>query len=161
MKESITLLLVRHAHRDTSKGRELDNGLSEKGKLQRDKLEKYISSHFKSKKPSLFSSPSKRCVQTLEKIAKATKTEIKTDLNLTECTQEESITQFKSRIKEILQQLLKSNAPLIVVCSHGDWIPFATKILCGTEIGLSKGGLIEFEANNKTISLKNVFQKLE
>lgn len=155
-----TLVLIRHAHRDTSKGRELDNGLSEKGKKQKRKATQYFLKRFPGKKPALFSSPAKRCWQTIESIAKETGIETLIEGGLWEYTPGESATQFKNRIRKTLQEIQTAKSDVIVLCSHGDWIPMATYVLCGLLIELDKGGWIEFEMHPDKPKLRNVIQKL-
>lgn len=161
MKSTKTLILIRHAHRDTSSGRNRDNGLSVKGKKQRAKLTSYFLRHYNGEKVALFSSPSKRCVQTLKEIASATNISIKPLKELSECTTKESAAQFKCRLVKGLEKSLGYKPDLIVLCSHGDWIPLAAKFLCGIKIELSKGGWMDFQVSEHKATLKNVFQTLE
>ena len=60
------LIILRHAHRDKNLGRELDNGLSKKGKSQAEKIAEYLNNKLKNKTITLASSPKKRCLETLQ-----------------------------------------------------------------------------------------------
>jgi broad specificity phosphatase PhoE len=51
----------------------------------------------------------------------------------------ESSTAFKKRVKLFLLRATKKKPANVVLCSHGDWIPIAIKILTGTERQLKKG----------------------
>src|SRR5271170_829167 len=84
-RASVILIVVRHAHRDKSEGRESDNGLSAKGRKQAAK----ILEHFKKEYSGLqslriLSSPKKRCVETVQSIAEVMKTKVHTSSLLDE-----------------------------------------------------------------------------
>lgn len=156
-----TLIFVRHAHRDTSKGRELNNGLSAKGIKQREKLTSHYLRYFKNIKPVLYSSPSKRCIETLENISNETKSKTKILDDLSELQMEESSSHFRTRIEHLIDKCLLEKAPVVICCSHGDWIPEACDLLCGLSIDLSKSGWVEFDVKHKSVTLKNLIQKFE
>jgi broad specificity phosphatase PhoE len=59
------LIIVRHAHRDTSSGRERDNGLSERGREQAKAVSRYFRERFAKETALLLSSPKVRCIETL------------------------------------------------------------------------------------------------
>ena len=132
-----------------------------KGKKQRKRLTKYFEKKFPKSKPALFSSPFKRCVQTLDLISDDTKTEIQIHADLVEFEADEKPGQFKVRVKKALSEILKSKADVIALCSHGDWIPMATLVLSGTQIELDKGGWIEYEVDGTQASLRYVIQEIE
>ncbi len=155
-----SLVLIRHAHRYTTLGRDLDNGLSIKGKKQRKRIARYFFKYHKEKTFLLFSSPSKRCVQTLASISRKSQKTIELDPQLGEQLPDESFQDFKKRIAVFLDTLQKKEEEMFLVCSHGDWIPVATSMLCGLEIQLNKGGWIEFEWEAGQVRLRNVLQKL-
>lgn len=132
-----TLIIVRHAHRDTSQGRELDNGLSATGKKQTKKFTKFYLKNFGRMKPMILSSPSKRCVQTVKPLATKLKVPIKRTLSLFEEGDEEK--GFKTRVSKFCKKARKSKSETVILCSHGDWIPIALKLLTGKARELKKG----------------------
>jgi broad specificity phosphatase PhoE len=141
-----TLILVRHAHRDKALP-DADNGLSDRGKKQASLLSKYFKRAFDDARPEIYSSPKKRCIETVEKIAKRAEREIQ----IVDCLNEsETQADLIRRVTEFMRLLQQSRAPLIVASSHGDWIPvFLDKIL-GIPIDLEKGAWAQLELNSKT-----------
>jgi broad specificity phosphatase PhoE len=147
------LILVRHAHRDTS-SREADNGLSEKGREQAKELvsvfKKRIGKDFlKDAKIVLLSSPKKRCIETLTPFSKKIEVGVTIDPNLDEQKPEETLGQFEKRIVSFLK-FVQSNSSdhknlYVFVCSHGDWLPIALQKLVGVVIDMKKGGVAEVE----------------
>ena len=145
-----TLVIIRHAHRDTAKGRELNNGLSEKGRRQVRKIFDFFFERFPDMEtPVFFSSNKKRCLETLEPLSRKLERKLNTNSCLLERTERETLSQFKARIKKFISQWEKSPAPLTVICTHGDWIPTFFKLLLGTSIDLKKGGWAEVECVEK------------
>lgn len=145
-----TLVVIRHAHRDTSKGRDLNNGLSEKGRRQVRKVFDFFFNRFpEMEKPLLLSSNKKRCWETLEPLARKLERKLTSHPLLLERSEKESAAQFKARIKKFITECEKSTAPLTVICTHGDWIPVFFKTLLGTTIELKKGGWAEVEWTDK------------
>ena len=136
-----TLLLVRHAHRDKSQGRSLDNGLSEKGRAQARSFRKYFRAQFPKSTPVLLSSPKRRCIETLEPIAKMSGVGIKVDPRLDE--QRESDNGFRLRVRRYCNRLKARKDSLLVLCSHGDWIPLAIEELTALSVQLPKGAWVE------------------
>ena len=145
-----TLVIIRHAHRDTSKGVELNNGLSDKGRKQVRKLFDFYFERFPEvEKPALLSSARKRCIETLDPLARKLERRLAAHPLLLEQTEKETSTQFKQRIRRFKREWEKSSSELTVICSHGDWIPFFLKELIGTEVDLKKGGWAEIEWTDK------------
>lgn len=148
-----TLIILRHAHRDTSKSRELDNGLSEKGRKQVRKIfDYYFKRYPEFEKPLLLSSSRKRCMETLQPLANKLERKLVLHPLLMEKGgdhKNENVTQFKKRVKKFLKEWEESKAPLTIVCSHGDWIPVFVKECLGTSINLKKGGWAEIELTEK------------
>lgn len=141
-----TLVIIRHAHRDTAKGRELNNGLSEKGRRQVRKAFDFFFERFpEMETPVLLSSGKKRCLETLEPLARKLERKLTPHPLLLERTEKETATQFKARIKKFIAEWEKSSAAVTVICTHGDWIPVFFKTLLGTSIELKKGGWAEVE----------------
>src|SRR3989338_5726245 len=114
------LILVRHAHRDTSQGREKDNGLSYKGKMQSERLKKYIYPLCKNSTVQLFSSPKKRCVETLNPLTKQLHKKIYLTPLLLEKNESETLKYFFGRIQKFFQIFRKNKAEITIACTHVD-----------------------------------------
>jgi broad specificity phosphatase PhoE len=161
------LILVRHAHRDTS-SREADNGLSEKGREQakelvsvfkkrigKDSLKNSFKDALTGAKIVLLSSPKKRCIETLTPFSKKIEVNVTIDPSLDEQKPEETLGNFEKRITSFLKfvqdldqenkKKSKSSDLHIFICSHGDWLPIALQKLVGVVIDMKKGGVAEVE----------------
>ncbi len=134
-----TLILIRHAHRDTESGRGQDNGLSEKGHRQASRVVKFYLDRELSDHPVLITSPKKRCIETLAPLAKELGIDAKIESRVGEGEN------LEGRVKAWLEQWKQGSDPLTVVCSHGDWIPVCVYQLTGAWIDISKGGWVEME----------------
>jgi len=81
-------LFIRHAHRDINRDtvdRDLDNGLSDKGRLQAEELVKYLKLSHPDRKPlRVLSSVKLRCWQTAEYVARWAGVEVIEDPRLVE-----------------------------------------------------------------------------
>src|SRR4051794_36350749 len=105
--ETATLVIIRHAHRNKAFGAEADNGLSAKGRRQARAAARFFKKRFKGRKPNIFSSPKRRCRETLEPIAKLSGREIQ----IVDCLNEsESPTEIRHRILRFRKLLQGSNA---------------------------------------------------
>jgi 8-oxo-dGTP diphosphatase len=148
-----TLVLVRHAHRDTS-DREKDNGLTEKGRRQAKAVRRFFKERFGKETPLLVSSPKKRCLETLEPLAERRGLRIRVDEHLLE----------GSRLSERTAAFAawwRERAPaLVVACSHGDWIPAFLARALGAEIELKKGGWAELTWEEGRVRLECLLQTL-
>ncbi len=120
---SKTLVIVRHAHRDKSQGREVDNGLSEKGKKQAQEVLKFAKKHFPRCEITLLSSPKKRCVQTLRPIAKWKGISIHHNDALGECGEREGVKHFRDRTRAFHKWWVSQGPEITFACTHGDWVP--------------------------------------
>jgi broad specificity phosphatase PhoE len=132
------LVFIRHAHRDTSL-RSRDNGLSDKGHKQARALVRIFEERVKAEasKIKLFSSPKKRCIETLERIADVDDLKIEISPLLDEQLDGESDTKFRARVTEFMNQVkskYKNDDDWVLVCSHGDWLP----LVLG-DVQISKG----------------------
>lgn len=157
-----TLVIIRHAHRDTSHGRDLDNGLDDKGKKQSRKILKYFKERFGKQVPQIYSSRLERCMETVEPIASESKVEVEISPLLVERwidKANETEKEFQGRIEEFCDEWKKSKATLTVACSHGDWIPEALKYLVATQSELKKGGWAEIEMIDGKPTLSFLIQK--
>lgn len=139
-----TLVIVRHAHRTTDDPSR-DNGLSDKGQEQIKKLAKFARHRLEDTKPVLFTSPKKRCQETIEAIAKEYDAKADIDQRLVERGVAETSASYEARIDEFLDAWKFEGADVTVICSHGDWIPVAIQKLTGVNIDLKKAGWVEIE----------------
>lgn len=154
-----TLVLIRHAHRDTNAGRHLDNRLSAKGKKQANRVAPFFRERFGRKsKPVLISSPKLRCRQTIEGLAAKTGAKIES----WDCVDEsENAAELRQRVEEFRRRWKKIKAPITVVSSHGDWIPEFVKRTTGAVVDLEKGGWLELvEQDDLTLRLSWMVQEL-
>ena len=152
------LILIRHAHRDTS-DRSADNGLSKKGWDQAQSLAAEFVSRFKDQKPVLLSSARIRCMETLEPISTLTGVKIKTDARLIEQEFEESFGDFEERAENFVKDWKKQGVSLLLICSHGDWLPVALKELTGSEIEMKKGAWAEVVCRDEHPKLERLIQR--
>jgi len=150
-----TLVLVRHAHRDTAR-RELDNGLSEKGRGQARWVKRFFDQRFKDLDSGLWlvSSPKVRCLETLSPIAKSLGRPLDSHPLLDEQGAKEPFERFEERIHLFLHEWTRSSAPLTLLCSHGDWLPTAVFHLLGVQQDFKKGGWLELEWVNGGAALR-------
>ncbi len=154
------LLLVRHAHRDTS-NRGLDNGLSLKGQKQANALARYFDKLGSRKRETLLlSSPKLRCRETIQGLEKAANTSVETLDLLDEQGPRETTGEFQRRVRSLCRWWARENIDLTVCCTHGDWIPAAMRILFGLEIELKKGGIILIERTLKQNQIVEIRQQL-
>ena len=138
------LVFIRHAHRDKIPGQS-DNGLSEKGWHQAADTANALlkrSAQWDGP-PKLLTSPKLRCVETADAVASVLKVKVTVDEDLDEAASKESGEEFVARIKGFLTRWKRNAAPVTLVCSHGDWIPDAIRILTGKDHDIRKGAYIE------------------
>lgn len=103
-------------------------------------------------KPLLLTSPKKRCMETLEPLARKLERKLVLHPSLTEFrgdNKKETKSEFKKRIRLFLREWEKSKNPLTILCTHGDWIPHFFKETLGTSIHLKKGGWAELEGSGE------------
>jgi phosphohistidine phosphatase SixA len=153
-----TLILVRHAHRETDGGRDRDNGLSPRGKVQAKFIARYFRMRFPKQSPVLLSSPKLRCIETLFPLSDKLGIEMKV-LDLI-AEQEGTTKSFILRVEKFLRWWKTQGPPLLVVCSHGDWIPQFTQKAVGAAIELKKGGWAELEIESSQARLRWLLQKV-
>jgi phosphohistidine phosphatase SixA len=151
-----TLILVRHAHRDTSH-KEADNGLSAKGKDQAETLSKQIQRIYGVSQATFLSSPKRRCIETLEPLCQAFESTVQSDPLLDEQQDSETSFKFRQRIQTFLERWIKGKDPFIFACSHGDWLPIAVELLTGAHSEFDKGGWaqVNWIRNDAIINFKN------
>jgi broad specificity phosphatase PhoE len=141
-----TLVLIRHAHRNID-DRTKDNGLSERGVDQVKKLVKFYKNRFEGAKATIFSSPKKRCQETITPLAKEAGVKFTIDDRLDEHAGNENTALFMARMEEFLDVWKYEGPALTILCSHGDWIPIAVQKLTGRSVEIKKCGWIEIEYN--------------
>ncbi|MGZ3722584.1 MAG: phosphoglycerate mutase family protein [Bdellovibrionales bacterium] len=143
-----TLVLCRHAHRDNTK-RELDNGLTDKGREQAKNIKRFFADRFQAEdlKRGLWfvSSPKLRCMETLLPTAKACDRPVDAHPDLDEQSSKEGTAGLETRVKRFLNEWSSSKVGITVLCSHGDWLPLATFQLLGTYHDFKKGSWLEIE----------------
>lgn len=160
-----TLVILRHAHRDKDLGSEIDNGLSTKGQNQALVLAKFFKKRFLSSsrnsfdpkietsRVSLISSPKKRCIETLEPIALLINSEIEISNQLDEAGN------HPLRVKSFIETLNEVRQDLVIICSHGDWIPLFFEKWIGIPIHLNKGAWAEVDFENECRQLTWLIQE--
>jgi broad specificity phosphatase PhoE len=152
------LILVRHAHRDTS-DRNQDNGLSAKGLKQAKWLRRFAADRFDKKewkdlRGRVLSSPKRRCLESVAPISELFELPCETHNDLEEQKSGESFAQFNDRIHHFLDWWVKDGPSLVVACSHGDWLPLAIFHVLGTSIEMKKGSWLELEWENGRAQLR-------
>jgi 8-oxo-dGTP diphosphatase len=142
--------------------RALDNGLSAKGKKQARRVARYYKERFGGgPAPRFFSSPKRRCLETLAPLAKFVKRPVHSDAALLEQGPAEGRERFVKRIESFLGPWRGRRRALAVFCSHGDWIPEAIRLLTGAPVILKKGGWAEVKWGADGVPrLRRVLQKL-
>lgn len=152
-----TLILIRHAHRDTSE-RALDNGLSGKGREQAKAVRRFFMSRFQPEDLKnglwLVSSPKLRCVETVLPLAKALDRAVDSHPQLDEQGPKESFERMQERVQAFIHEWTRSPIPTAVVCSHGDWLPLALFHLLGLHLEPKKGSWMELEWSGGRANLK-------
>ena len=142
-----TLVIIRHAHRETL-DRALDNGLSSKGREQVEALMTYFkrsskASRTKESRAAWISSPKRRCKETLAPLAQLGGSQVAVIDLLAERGPDEMLHHFEHRIREFCEWWLEEGPELTFACSHGDWIPACVEQLTGARVQVSKGSWCE------------------
>lgn len=143
-----TLILIRHAHRDTIM-RELDNGLSETGIEQARKIQKELGPDLKERRVEILSSPRARCIETVGPLSEKLGLEIEIAQDLCEQESGESDRDFRARIVRFCQEWKKRDAEVVVACSHGDVLPLCVYEHLGEEYLFKKGEFVEIKLTLK------------
>lgn len=155
---SKTLILIRHGHRDNSM-RQLDNGLTDKGREQAKAIKRYFTARYEEDdvKSSLWlvSSPKIRCVETLLPLSKAMDRTVDIHPHLNEGQPGEGSRALEARIQNFLKEWKQSKVEITVACSHGDWIPIAVHQLLGLYVDPKKGSWLEIELESERAELQS------
>lgn len=141
------LVLMRHAHRDRWTP-DRDNGLSEKGMVQAQERVHDVRRFFE-RELRLWTSPRLRCIETLQPLASAFDRALMVQPLLNERQLDEDDRTFRARIRQALlvaMDDLATSPATLVVCSHGDWLPEAMRVLVGMPLAFQKshGYALEF-----------------
>ncbi len=144
-----TFVLVRHAHRDTDSGREKDNGLSAKGRDQAKEFRDAMLEMALDQPAVFLSSPKKRCVETLEPLAKKMGSPVEIDKLLDEQSHGESYSGLERRIDLFIAWVQRASVPLIIASSHGDWIPAFMEKAASQVRDFRKGEWVCLEVTHK------------
>jgi broad specificity phosphatase PhoE len=141
------LVLLRHAHRDTSAGRGRDNGLSSKGWRQAAAFAAWAGKSLPLDRTIFASSPKVRCLETLAPLARP----VRSWPSLGEQRGRESDAAFRKRVALALRAALRKKAKVVVLCSHGDWLPVAAELLTGRSLDWRKGAWKVFRVKNRAL----------
>lgn len=117
------ICLIRHGNRDLTSSS--DNGLNSTGLALAKNLPSHLAPHGPFPVPSkLWSSPKKRAQETLTPLAKHLNQALKIDSALDERQNAETSVQFRTRVRNLLEQLEKqcSFADVVYLCTHADWL---------------------------------------
>ena len=155
-----TLILIRHAHRHKTLGAHVDNGLSAKGKRQARRIAAYYRRSHGREQPVCLSSPKLRCIETLSPLARVSGVQVEISPLLDEMGSKESSRHFRQRLVEFERWWRDLAPPLVVICTHGDWIPEALALMTGAPIDLKKGGWAELQWDGGEIRLTWLIQDL-
>ncbi|MBI3542963.1 MAG: histidine phosphatase family protein [Deltaproteobacteria bacterium] len=149
-----TLILIRHAHRVKVDGGAADNGLSPKGRRQAEAARKFFKRRFDDTHPLIVSSPKKRCLETVEPIARAAQVEVSISPLLDEGPS------VLRRAQEFIAWWKREAPELTIACSHGDWLPVCLEELVHVDLELKKGAWAELELSARSPRLTWLVQTL-
>jgi broad specificity phosphatase PhoE len=103
----------------------------------------------------LVSSPKLRCQETLSPIAKALNRTVDIHPGLNEQSPGEPLAAFDKRVAAFLDEWSRASASVTILCSHGDWLPVASRrLLGGVRFEHKKAGWLELEWLGGVSSLK-------
>lgn len=149
-----TLILVRHAHRD--KGLGDDNGLSERGQRQAKRICARVESHLKEDSGdasiAVFSSPKRRCIETVAPLAQKLNIQVETMKLLDEGSR------LEERVEEFFKWWIREAPQVTIACSHGDWIPCCILRMTGARVDLKKGAIAEISGPSAAPLLMGLIQ---
>jgi broad specificity phosphatase PhoE len=136
MEMDKTIVVVRHAHRDTT-DRSADNGLSPKGHEQVKHLVERYKKGDLPKGSHFWTSPKLRCKETLKPLADAASLPLKIEDFLDEQKEGEASKDFSRRVG-LLAEKLNSTSETTYISSHGDLIPELIQQITGYWVDLKK-----------------------
>lgn len=156
-----SLFLIRHAHRETF-DYQTDNGLSEKGLAQAERLKAYFLPIIgEINQFELLSSPRLRCIQTLNPVGQSLETSVRVNPLLEEKRAGENHSEFSERIQKFFNEWENSECDCSLACSHGDWIPTALDKIFDVDTHIKKAGFVEITYKDFQYQLASITQKLE
>lgn len=125
--------------------------MDEKGTRQAELIKEHFHQRFQSMDPKELdfqTSPKKRCVETLEGLAKSLKKEAFITPLLDERQSGEDSKAFTKRIRSFLESFKQQKAEIVMACSHGDYIPSFIKLTTDLSTDIGKAGWIELSYEN-------------
>jgi broad specificity phosphatase PhoE len=134
MRDSITLLLVRHAQRGTQ-GESGDEALSAEGRSQALRLASSLKAAWKVGQPEILSSPKLRAQETARSIAAEFQVSVKVVALLDERRSAESPNDLSDRVSEFIEEC-RSKSHGVIAVSHSDWLEEAGATLLGNRVFL-------------------------
>jgi phosphohistidine phosphatase SixA len=143
------ICLLRHGSRDLTSSS--DNGLNQAGIEMAKSLPSKLIPQGEFPVPTLLrSSPKRRARETLGPLSEKLHKPLKVDSGLDERQNAETSVQFRTRVRNYLEQLRKqcSSADVAYLCTHADWLEEAIIILSPESIadgGFACGELRIFE----------------
>lgn len=150
------MIVVRHGHRDKGGGGEADNGLSAQGRKHAERIRARFGKKFPGEKAALISSPKLRCRETLLPLAESLGVTIQNSAYLDEGGD------LPVKCQEFFEAFSRGRDSLVVICTHGDWIPEFLEQAVGSPIELDKGAWAQFEgrAGERYPQLRWLLQKV-
>jgi broad specificity phosphatase PhoE len=88
-----------------------------------------------------------RCLETLAPLARP----VRSWPSLGEQRGRESDAAFRKRVALALRAALRKKAKVVVLCSHGDWLPVAAELLTGRPLDWRKGAWKVFRVKNRAL----------
>ena len=149
------LIVIRHGDRLGPQGLDSDTGLTEKGKEQARRIQRFFSASFPMESPELISSPRLRCRETLQALAISKGLPIEISLLLEEGGD------LRTKVDRFIKKWKHAPARIMVACSHGDWIPVLLDQLVSKSIDLSTGSWVEVELRGGACELKRIMHNIE
>ena len=156
IETSRTLILVRHGHRDTTSGRQQDNGLSDDGQKQAKRIVRRFEKRFPNLsvgEPKILSSERRRCRETLLPLSEQLDHPITIHPALLEGSS------LEAKIGQFIKEFRNAPESIWIACSHGDWIPEALRILIGAPLEVKKGSWAEIRFKNRETRLECFLQE--
>ncbi|MBI4357104.1 MAG: histidine phosphatase family protein [Gammaproteobacteria bacterium] len=150
------LIIIRHAHRFKKPLVDVDNGLSPKGKKQSRFISKFLSKLHCEEETHLYSSPKKRCIETLTPFAKKKKLSIQNLRSLNEDFL------LHTSIADFMEWWRKESetAKVTIVCTHLNWIESFFSENFSLPFELKKGGVAILFGDRK-LKIFEIRQSLE
>ena len=160
--DEIRILLFRHGHREKTWGHEADNGLSERGRAQVAEWSRMMQEIERSPEDAVgrirvFSSPKSRCQETLSPWSETWAKHVEVDQRLDEQgVMSDAV--FVGQVRDFLSTLASCQlGNMVVLCSHGDWIPLFVEMATGQRVNLGTAGCVLIQLGRSTAESTRVF----